>query len=98
MFDKGKHPVEVTGFFPANRVRGENGRELPTGKRAAGESRGEGEYDQLQVSHPGPTRSGLVPGAGLEPARPRPGDFKSPASTNSATRAINRTDCKHRVR
>lgn len=29
----------------------------------------------------------MVPGAGLEPARPRPADFKSAASTNSATRA-----------
>ncbi len=30
----------------------------------------------------------LVPGAGLEPARGiTPGDFKSPASTYSATRA-----------
>ena len=29
-----------------------------------------------------------MPGAGLEPARPRrPGDFESPASTNSTTRA-----------
>ena len=28
-----------------------------------------------------------VPGAGFEPAWPRPGDFKSPASTRSATRA-----------
>ena len=30
----------------------------------------------------------LVPGAGLEPARPQwPGDFKSPVSTNFTTRA-----------
>jgi hypothetical protein len=29
----------------------------------------------------------VVPGAGLEPAWPRPGDFKSPASTDFATRA-----------
>ncbi len=30
----------------------------------------------------------MVPGAGIEPARPRwPADFKSAASTNSATRA-----------
>ena len=33
------------------------------------------------------TKKGLVPGAGLEPARTRsPQDFKSRASTNSATR------------
>ena len=32
-------------------------------------------------------RATVVPGAGLEPARPRPGDFKSPASTHFATRA-----------
>ena len=30
----------------------------------------------------------MVPGAGLEPARPQwPGDFKSPVSTNFTTRA-----------
>ena len=29
-----------------------------------------------------------VPGAGIEPARPKPQDFKSCASTNSATRAF----------
>ena len=29
-----------------------------------------------------------MPRAGLEPARPKTGDFKSPASANSATRAI----------
>jgi hypothetical protein len=30
----------------------------------------------------------LVPGAGIEPARPQwPGDFKSPVSTNFTTRA-----------
>lgn len=33
--------------------------------------------------------SGMVPGAGLEPARPkRTTDFKSVASTNSATQAL----------
>ena len=31
----------------------------------------------------------LVPGAGIEPAWPKPQDFKSCASTNSATRAMN---------
>ena len=29
----------------------------------------------------------MVPGAGFEPARPKPGDFKSPAFTHFATRA-----------
>jgi hypothetical protein len=32
--------------------------------------------------------SGLVPGAGIEPARPKTLDFESSASTNSATRAF----------
>ena len=31
----------------------------------------------------------MVPGAGLEPARPKSRDFKSLASTNFATRAFN---------
>ena len=34
-----------------------------------------------------PTRCRLVPGAGIEPARPKPKDFKSLASTSFATRA-----------
>ncbi len=32
-------------------------------------------------------KSGLVPGAGIEPARLAAGDFESPASTNFTTRA-----------
>ena len=34
----------------------------------------------------------MVPGAGIEPARLAAGDFESPASTNSTTRADIRED------
>src|SRR4051812_14587158 len=36
----------------------------------------------------GARRAALVPEAGLEPARVSPGDFESPASTNSTTPAL----------
>ena len=40
----------------------------------------------------------LVPGAGLEPARPRwPGDFKSPVSTNFTTRARRAAERARRI-
>ncbi len=36
----------------------------------------------------------MVPGAGLEPARPQwPGDFKSPVSTDFTTRAGDQGEC-----
>ena len=40
----------------------------------------------------------LVPGAGLEPARPQwPGDFKSPVSTNFTTRAESEVQRARRI-
>ena len=40
----------------------------------------------------------MVPGAGLEPAQPkRPGDFKSPVSTNFTTRAKSEVQRARRI-
>ena len=36
----------------------------------------------------------LVPGDGLEPSHPKAGDFKSPVSTDSTTRATDVCICK----
>ena len=58
---------------------------------SVGQSGGAGDeinYRRLHSQGGMGSSSRVVPGAGLEPARPQwPGDFKSPVSTNFTTRA-----------
>ena len=78
-------------------VRRETGR---SGSNTSKGSTGRGDVTRRTVVHPGgATRTGppgrcrlrgVVPAAGLEPARPKPRDFKSRASTCSAKRAADR--------